>query len=528
MAKIPIRANGRVIQAEPGAILLQVLLDNGIFVPHYCYHPGLSVAGNCRMCLVKVAGRPKLETSCTIRVTAPLEVETEAPEVVAARRDILEFLLINHPLDCPVCDQAGECLLQDFSYTYGRGASRFTENKVLRDSKPLGPLVHYWGNRCILCTRCVRFCDEIAGSGELAVRGRGDHSQIDVFPGRPLDNPLSGNVVDICPVGALLNRDFLYQARVWFLRSTESICTACARGCNIWIDALGNTIRRLRPRPNARVNGWWMCDDGRRSYRSFETHRLAEHRIRGADEPPSLARAVEAARDALIGALQRHGAGRVAAVASAAISNEGLCLFRDLAGRYGMSLAGFVARREGADFRFPGGFIIDADKSPNRNGANWILGSDLLLDGIAPLLAKLRAGAWRALVVLAGDPGLDWKCLPDDLEIPLLIDTHASPLVPRASVVLAAAGWAEAEGTLVNSEGRVQRLGRAINPPGDARPLTELLQRVIDPDGAARNLLSARTLFDRMAAASTRWGGLTWDAIGPGGAVPVSEANAHG
>jgi NADH-quinone oxidoreductase subunit G len=521
MTMIPIQANGREIQAEAGAPLLQVLLDNGIFVPHYCYHPALSVAGNCRMCLVKIVGRPKLETSCTVRVTGPMEVETEAPEVVKARKDILEFLLINHPLDCPVCDQAGECLLQDFSYAHGSDRSRFTEPKVIRGSRLLGPLVHYWGNRCIVCTRCVRFCDEIAGTGELAVTGRSDRSEIDVFPGRPIDNPLSGNVVDICPVGALLSRDFLYQARVWFLRSTATICPGCSRGCNIHVDALRNAVKRLRPRLNRAVNGWWMCDAGRLGYKALSSPvRLLAHRVEGSEGPFSVARATGDAMDRLEAARRRLGPSAMAGLASAFATNEELYLFRRLCDRLGIPVLACRTRREGEDRRFPGGFRIDAEQAPNRRGAERLLGAETVATGLERLVAAAQAGGLRALVVLGGDPlgavPEPLAAVLDRLEVPLAIDTHDGLLVRRAGVALAAAAWAETDGTMVSSGERVQRLRRAIDPPGEAVAGTALLQELLVRGGERREILSAEGVFREMA--SVAFGDLTWSAIGSLGA----------
>jgi NADH-quinone oxidoreductase subunit G len=523
MTTIPIQADGREIQAEAGAPLLQVLLDNGIFVPHYCYHPGLSVAGNCRMCLVKIAGRPKLETSCTVRVTAPMVVETQAPEVLKARRDVLEYLLINHPLDCPVCDQAGECLLQDFSYAHGGDRSRFTESKVIRGSRPLGPLVHYWGNRCIACTRCVRFCDEIAGTGELAVTGRSDRVEIDVFRGRPLDNPLSGNVVDICPVGALLSRDFLYQARVWFLRSTDTICPGCSRGCNIRVDALGNAVKRLRPRPNRAVNGFWMCDAGRLVYKSLSlASRLVAHRVQGFEGPFSLERAAGDAADRIQESLRRASPSAMAGLASASATNEALHLFRRLCARLGIPVLACRTRRDGGSRRFPGGFRIDAEKAPNRLGAEWLLGTETVDYGMERLDAAAKSGALRALLVLGGDPAgpVPENLLPslERVEVPVAIDAYDSPLARHAGVTLAAAAWAESDGTMVNSDGRVQRLRRAIAPPGDALPAVAILQELLVLAGEKREILSAEGVFRGMTAEHPAFAGMTWTGIGLHGA----------
>ncbi|HLF93817.1 MAG TPA: 2Fe-2S iron-sulfur cluster-binding protein, partial [Planctomycetota bacterium] len=268
-----IKVNGKEVEAPPGEKLLKVLLDQGTFVPHYCWHPGLQPAGNCRMCLVKVSNSRKLEVSCMYPTGDNLEVTTEGPEVDAGRKAVMEYLLINHPLDCPICDKAGECDLQDYTYKYRGGLSRFDEEKNIRHTKDLGPNIRIWGNRCIVCTRCVRFCEEVSGTGEMCVINRGDRSVVDVFPGIPVDNPLSLNVVDLCPVGALIDKNFMYSARVWFAKKQESVCASCSRGCNSELTVLDNDIKRLQPRPNPDVNQYWMCDEGRLNTRYVASDR---------------------------------------------------------------------------------------------------------------------------------------------------------------------------------------------------------------------------------------------------------------
>ncbi len=281
-----IKVNGKDVEAPPGEKLLKVLLDQGTFVPHYCWHPGLQPAGNCRMCLVKGSNSRKLEVSCMYPTSDNLEVTTESPEVDAGRKAVMEYLLINHPLDCPICDKAGECDLQDYTYKYRQGVSRFEEAKNIRHTKDLGPNIRIWGNRCIVCTRCVRFCGEVAGTGELCVIERGDRSVVDVFPGIPIDNPLSLNVVDICPVGALIDKNFMYQARVWFTKKTESVCASCSRGCNIELTTMDNDIKRLQPRANAEGNQHWMCDEGRLNHKYVASERRL---LKGTGAPAEIA-----------------------------------------------------------------------------------------------------------------------------------------------------------------------------------------------------------------------------------------------
>lgn len=282
--------NGRECEIDGAKNLLHACLKAGVEVPHYCWHPGLSVVASCRLCLVeagttdpkdpsKVAWQPKLVPACQTPVAAPRPpkegepppapvvnfIKTDTDKVKSNQQHVMEYLLINHPLDCPVCDQAGECLLQDFSYKYGPPRTRFVENKEKQAKKDLGPTIVLFADRCILCSRCVRFDAEVAGTERLGIVNRGNHCEIDVFPGLPLDHKLSGNVGDLCPVGALEDKDFLYKQRVWFLKDHPSVCGGCSTGCSTWVDAnpTTNVMWRMRPRTNPAVNEYWMCDDGR-------------------------------------------------------------------------------------------------------------------------------------------------------------------------------------------------------------------------------------------------------------------------
>src|SRR5262245_41762070 len=270
-----ITINGTKCEFSAGQTILQVANANGLEIPQYCYHDGLSIVASCRICLVECwAPNPKtgqLETfmggklvpSCQQTASEGMVVHSEPPKSVANQKAVMEYLLINHPLDCPVCDQSGECFLQDYSYQYGRGVSRFEEDKVKNPKKDLGPHVYLYADRCIMCTRCVRFTREVTGTAELCVTGRGNREEIDVFPGRPLDNPLSANVVDLCPVGALLDKDFLFAQRVWFLKSTPSIDGITAGGDNILIEHNDGKVYRVKPRTNMAVNKWWITDEVR-------------------------------------------------------------------------------------------------------------------------------------------------------------------------------------------------------------------------------------------------------------------------
>src|SRR5438128_2618579 len=263
-----ITVDGKSIEAKQGQMILQACNDAGVPVPQYCYHPGLSIPASCRICLVEVEGLPKLVPSCQTPIRDGMVVHANSSKAIANQKQVMEYLLINHPLDCPVCDQAGECLLQDYSYSYGRSESRFEEDKAKKPKKDVGLNVLLYADRCIMCTRCVRFTREVSGTGELYVDGRGSKEEIDIFPGRPLDNKLSGNVVDLCPVGALLDKDFLFKQRVWLLKSVPSISSADSGGENIYLQHNEGIIYRVKPRYNAEVNTWWISDDTRYSYKA--------------------------------------------------------------------------------------------------------------------------------------------------------------------------------------------------------------------------------------------------------------------
>jgi NADH-quinone oxidoreductase subunit G len=273
MAKIII--DGREIEARAGVPVLRAALEAGIDVPHYCYHPGLTVVASCRLCLMEMkmphprtkelGWAPKLFPSCQTPVRDGLEVRFNSEAVSQNSKHVMEYYLINHPLDCPVCDKAGECYLQDYTEQHGSACSRMVEEKHKNPKKDIGPRTLLYQDRCVLCSRCVRFTREISGTSELAIVNRGSRGEIDVFPGAPLDNKLQGNVVDLCPVGALLSKDFLFQKRVWLMKPAESVCPGCSRGCSITIDQNENRVQRLRPRFNEKVNEWWMCDDGRQA-----------------------------------------------------------------------------------------------------------------------------------------------------------------------------------------------------------------------------------------------------------------------
>src|SRR6185369_10846545 len=383
--------DGKSVTVEDGLNVIQAAERLGIEIPHYCYHPALTISGNCRMCLVEIEKAPKLQIACNTRVNEGMVVRTQNERVKTARAAVLEFLLLNHPIDCPICDQAGECKLQDYYMDYDRQPSRFPlEDKVKKQKAvDIGPLIMLDQERCILCSRCTRFLEEVTHTEELGIFQRGNHCQIDLFPGKRLENHYSGNVADICPVGALTNKDFRFRARVWYLDHTPSICTACATGCNIDIHHRRGEMFRFRPRHNADVNQYWMCDEGRQSYTRYQGEgRLLQPVVRDGDG--WAVRTWDETRRTVVTRLREvlgaSGGGAVAGIASAQATNEELFVFARLLRE---SLGG---RAAGVSWSPPDAyhddFLIDRDKNPNTNGVRLLLGD---ADGVAALLADAAA-----------------------------------------------------------------------------------------------------------------------------------------
>ncbi len=437
------------------------LLMSGVDIPHYCWHPKLSIDGSCRMCQVEIEGNPKLQISCNTPVQDGMVVRTTSEWVKKAREGVLELLLLNHPLDCPICDQAGECSLQDYAFDYGiRGARTIEPRRPAKKAVDLGPTIVFDQERCILCRRCVRFCQEIPGTGELGVFQRGDESSLEVFPGAQLDNAYSMNVADICPVGALTTRDFRFKVRVWFLDDVESVCAGCSNGCNIWASRSNNKVYRYLPRRNDSVNDTWVCDQGRMSYQAIGVERLKEPRVGG--QPSSydaaLARAGELLRTA------RESGARIVGVASPFAANEDLFVLRQLLAQLGASTAVYAVPIGPADE-----LLVKADKAPNAAGAaalGFEQGETIGEAGLALVLGStIAADAFR-----------------DTAEL-VLIDTHHSELESRASVVLPARHFSEKAGTFTNHAKRVQRFFPVVEPTWEAWTEGSLLHQIASSAG---------------------------------------------
>jgi len=479
-----ITIDGQQCEFEGQRTVLQVALDHGIEIPHYCYHPAMSVVASCRICLAEVAQPnpkndnkveliPKLLPTCQTPAADGAIVHTESPKAIANQKAVMEYLLINHPIDCPVCDQAGECYLQDYSYKYGRAASRFEETKIKQPKKDLGPYVMLYADRCIMCSRCVRFTREVTGTGEIGVFGRAAEEQIDVFPGEPLDNELSGNVVDICPVGALLDKDFLMSMRVWNLRKTASIDGITASGDNISIEHAEGKIYRIKPRVNMEVNTWWISDEIRYGFKHVHDRsrlRSPMHREQGVLEACDWNRGYEETVAGLQNARDKHGEGSLALMVSPMLPSEEahllgkLVLGLDPQATIGVGPVPF----EGEDKTFPGGYTVWAEKAPNARGVRRALENlTSEVHDYDQWLARISGhNNGVAGVLLSGNYPSQWvtqslkNVLADKFSV--LVDILPNELQEVVDVLLPGASWVEKTGTFENIHNRLQRFDQAI------------------------------------------------------------------
>jgi NADH-quinone oxidoreductase subunit G len=517
----------RPVVVRKGTSVLQAVERFGIVVLHYCYHPGLSIAGNCRMCFVEIEKMPKLQIGCATQATQGMVVRTANPRVKAARESIMEFLLINHPLDCPICDQAGECRLQQYANAYGRGQSRFVEEKIHNDKGvPIGPRVVFDGERCIKCTRCIRFCDEVSKTHELGLFERGGHAIIGTFPGKSLDNDYSGNTVDICPVGALTWKPFRFRARVWFLRNVPSVCTGCARGCNVELGVYDHRIHRITPRRNAAVNGYWMCDLGRQTYeRLSDRPRLERPSAAGSTVPAP--EAVDRAAALLRETATRHGAASVAAIVSARLTVEDLFMARQALKQAGIARVVVPPHDAGED----DALLLRRDKTPNARVAELTGFGRPDAAATARLAGDIATGQVRGLLVVGEDPvgdGLFKVDLLSGLDALVVIDAWQTDTAKAAHVALPATGPYEADGVIVNFQGRAQRLRRGVPAPALAEPSWRWLRELGRRFGLAGSWGTASAVFDQAAAEIEALASLSWRGLGGDGQPIVSTEAAPG
>ena len=532
------------IEVGPKENLVQAAERAGVEIPHYCWHHDLSVVASCRMCLVEVGEKkpdgtiamiPKLVPACQTPAKPNTVVLTNSEKVKKAQAQTLEFLLLNHPLDCSICDQAGECYLQDYTYKFGNAHSRLNEPKVQRaDKYHIGEQIALFTDRCVMCTRCVRFTREISGTSELQVTNRGSVEEIDIFPGEPCNNKLAGNVVDLCPVGALCSKDFLYKKRVWWLKTQSSVCQGCSTGCSIHVDQEENRLYRLRPRENPLAQGSFMCDEGRFGWKYVESEsRLFGPRVgklqvasrhhaahadngSGVNGKGSAVSHVQAALNELatvdpwptvlnetrqaIKAIATSGADRFAVVLSPMMFCEEAFMLakyiKSINKRITLALGPVPV--VGEDDRYPKGpkgeppaegkakFTIRAEKCPNRLGVEAVLkhfqGEVIRFESIAE---RLNSKKFDGMYLVGGYPEawLDASVLSrlDSLSTLIVQDFMNSPLTDMATIVLASATFAERQGTVVNYSGLVQEVQQSIRGATDVRQdgrlLFELSQR---------------------------------------------------
>ncbi len=453
--------DGNEIEFEQGQTVIQAARDNGIDIPHFCWHPKLSVSGNCRMCLVEIEKIPKLAIACSTMAADGMVVKVKSESALEARNAVMEFILANHPLDCPICDEAGECKLQDYAFKHSSGESRFLEEKNHKNKRvELGPRIMFDGERCISCSRCIRFTDEIAGAPQLTFVQRGDKVTITTFPGESFDNPYTLNTVDICPVGALTSKDFRFQSRVWELSSTDSLCIGCSRGCNVELWTRDNEIQRLTPRANEEVNSDWMCDDGRLNTYKFVN---AENRVDGAYlrkdselESVSWDEALGYAAENL----RKFKSDEIAFVASPFATVEDLYVFKKFAAGLGVKeFYSFDHTVDGADDNL----LIREDKSPNSAGLELLAMRQMNLS-MNELLERINSRKIKAVYFLEEKDDFAFPELStlSKADFVVVHSTNFNGLTKIANVVFPASTYAEKHGTLVNFQGRAQRLKVAV------------------------------------------------------------------
>jgi NADH-quinone oxidoreductase subunit G len=556
--KIKVKIDGREVEVpklmpdwqgklQP-TTMLQACQVAGVEIPHYCYHPKLPVAGNCRMCLVefgtpaigpdrkplanpdgspKIArsvlpyepGTPRGAISCATPISPGMEIYPSSPATKQMREAVLESLLINHPLDCPICDQAGECKLQEYSVDYGQAASRFAEEKVHKPKQvDLGPRIVLDDERCILCSRCIRFSRDIAGDDALGFVQRGSHSTLTHFPGKPFDNNYTLNTVDICPVGALTSKDFRFQMRVWFLKESKSVCTSCSTGCNIVIGSREDKVYRYEPRENDAVNSSWMCDAGRLNYKWINSpDRLTAvggSKLAGQRQEQAWAFAL----NEISHILSHANDGSVAIIASARQTNEELYLLKKLVARFN-ALTDSIPRQGEADK-----LLVSADKNPNSNGARLIgIAPEKMGSNIARIAADIAAGNIKTLFVFGEDVtrhGIGQNLL-SMLSALIVSDILPNKTTEMAHYLLPGCAHAEKRGSFVNGKGRVQRFMQNIQPKGNARPEWEFLRELVQ--GPSHNGAGGiEAVFNEMAGEVKAFNGLTWAGLGDlGVTIPI-------
>ncbi len=554
--------DGKEIEFKPGQTIIQAAADAGIEIPHFCWHPALTVAGNCRICLVEVEKAPKGMIACATLAAEGMVVHSNSKKAVHMRNAVMEFLLINHPLDCPICDEAGECKLQDYAFKYSVGESRFDEIKNHKDKRvELGPNVMFDGERCISCSRCIRFCDEIAKSPQLTFVNRGEDVTIETFPGEKLDNPYAMNVIEICPVGALTSREFRFKARVWDMSHTDSICTGCARGCNMNIWVRNNEIMRLTPRENMDVNQYWMCDYGRLN--TFKYVNDSETRVNSPMMRPLEAGILNDEKEELnncewddaiarvISEIKNYKPEEIAFIASAYSTLEDNFVLKrfaeEVVGTDNISYIPHIAAGDEDDL------LIRADKTPNSAG--------LKLLGIKAVSAQLISDIKNKkikMVYMINDSLSSLENaneIAKNIEVGIIHISNFNQMSRKATVIFPASTYAEINGTIVNFQNKVQRLRPAIATleeerlPGEfevsrldkfgahndtwtrgakfnARPVWKVIAQISKALGNDFKYDTTEEVFDDIASKIPEFAGMDYDSIGTHGMLVGQTENA--
>ena len=541
--KVNVQINGKWYRFPKGTRIADACNSVGAHVPCFCYHPKLSIAGSCRMCLVEQGMPPRLAPgatptydeagyqpiqwmpraviACANTVAENMGIRTEGKLTSEARRGVLEFLLTNHPLDCPICDQAGECKLQEYTSDYGSGTHRFTEDKTKKGKNiSIGPRVNLDQERCVLCRRCVRFMKEIAGQDVLGVVGRGTHNAIACYPGTQLDSNYSMNVVDICPVGAMTSKDFRFKMRVWFLKSTPTIDVNCGTGTNINIWTRENQVYRITPRQNDEVNSCWMPDSHRLNYKYINApERILTPMVKTDHGAPQRPSTWDATLNMVVEQLHSCAPTETAIICSARMTNEELYMVRALARQLGVTKLEIVPRKGEND-----GLLVSDDRNPNTNGAKLILGKNG--SGLAAIRRGIKNNSVRFLIALGEDVTEEAGIEAEDLEALdyILAMSHSENATTKAAdVVLPSVTFAEKYGTMINVAGRIQRLNKAIEPQGEARPDWDILRQLTELLGCDCPRViacpSPMIILEEMAQEFEPMKGLTCGNIGNGGIV---------
>jgi NADH-quinone oxidoreductase subunit G len=531
---VNVQVDGVWMQFPKGLNAVEVARRAGKFIPHYCYHPKLAIVGNCRMCLIETGG-PKLDASrapvldasgkpeinwiprpaigCATNVAEGTAIRTTSPLIDECRKGVMEFLLINHPLDCPICDQAGECKLQEYSVEYGNDHSRFVEEKVKKPKRvDIGERIVLDDERCVMCSRCIRFAKDTVQDDVLGFTERGSHTTLAVHPGHRFDNNYSLNTVDICPVGALTSKDFRFQMRVWFLKETKSICTGCATGCNTIIGSREGTVHRQTPRENEAVNSEWMCDQGRLGFHYIHSEKRLTAPIMRRGPDSSIASWSEIIPQAAE-QLKSFTAEQIGIVTSGRLTNEEAFLVAEIRRTLGGDgiVTDLVPHVGEAD-----GFLRSADLNPNTKGVN-LMGLSKEGRSLATLRSSIESGKIRALIVLhedlVADAGWPGETL-QKLDLLVYVGLLQNATSDRADFILPGASFAEKRGSMINAAGRLQRLNRAIASPGQAMDDWQILIRLKEALGGGNGLHTIEEVFKAMAAKVPAFAGLTMSRIG--------------